>query len=99
MMSRAKARLGDSVTLVQGSGNAFPFEASSFDAVTIHQVIHHFPPADGFAYASTVFQEIYRVLKPGGVLVMSTSTPEQQRDAFWWMSLFPKAADDICSRF
>jgi len=39
------------------------------------------------------------VLKPGGVFVLNTSTPEQQRDAFWWLSLFPKASEAICARF
>jgi len=39
------------------------------------------------------------VLKPGGVFVLNTSTPVQQRDAFWWLSLFPKASDAQCVRF
>merc|ERR1711953_266904 len=54
---------------------------------------------DNYAFCLQAFREIFRVLKPGGVLVLNTSTPEQQRDAFWWLSLFPKASEAICSRF
>jgi len=31
--------------------------------------------------------------------VLNTSMPEQQRDAFWWLSLFPKASEAVCARF
>ena len=45
------------------------------------------------------FEEAYRVLKPGGVFHLNTSTPEQQRDAFWWLSLFPEATVKMMARF
>jgi ubiquinone/menaquinone biosynthesis C-methylase UbiE len=99
MLSQARLRLGDEVSLVKGSADALPFEEHAFDAITINQVIHHFPPDNNFAFANRVFKEIFRVLKPGGVFVLNTSTPEQQRDSFWWMSLFPKASEAMCKSF
>jgi len=100
MLAQAKALLGDGpVHLVQGSADSLKFEDASFDAVAVNQVIHHFPQDDNYAFCLRSFKEIYRVLKPGGVFVLNTSTPEQQRDAFWWLSLFPKASEAICARF
>jgi len=100
MIAQAKARLGDKCKqLVQGSADKLPFDDASFDVCTMHQVLHHFPNEDNYAFTLRSFQEAYRVLKPGGVFVLNTSTPEQQRDAFWWLSLFPKASEAQCARF
>jgi len=99
MLEQAKNRLGDKVKLAQGSADSLPFTDTSFDACTMNQVIHHFPNDKEFSFCQRAFQEAFRVLKPGGCFVLNTSTPEQQRDAFWWLSLFPRASDAICSRF
>jgi len=99
MLAQAKARLGEGVHLLQGSADSLAFEDASFDVCTMNQVIHHFPHEDNYSFNLRSFQEIYRVLKPGGVFVLNTSMPEQQRDAFWWLSLFPKASEAICARF
>merc|ERR1719487_371863 len=102
MIEQAKVRLGSCKKiskLVQGSADSLPFEDASFDVCTMNQVIHHFPKDDNYAFCLRSFQETYRVLKPGGAFVLNTSTPEQQRDAFWWLSLFPSASKAICERF
>merc|ERR1711976_500442 len=85
--------------LVQGSADALPFPDCSFHVVTMNQVAHHFPKDGDYAFCLKVFKEISRVLKPGGAFVLNTSTPEQQRDAFWWMSLFPNASNAMSKRF
>lgn len=87
------------VELTQGSADKLPFEDGSFDVCTLNQVLHHFPKDDDYAFNKRAFQEAYRVLKPGGIFVINTSMPEQQRDAFWWLSLFPRASSAICERF
>jgi len=87
------------IKLLQGSGDALPFEDQSFDVVTINQVVHHFPNDDGFAFLKRCVKEVARVLRPGGCVIISTSAPEQQRDGFWWLSLFPESSKAICSRF
>jgi len=47
------------------NGSAFPFPDSSFDSVVLFQVFEHVFTPDAF------LQEINRVLRPGGVLLMS----------------------------
>ena len=43
---QAAERLSDTgIECKQGSADALPFEDASFDAITINQVIHHFPQA------------------------------------------------------
>lgn len=99
MISEARKRLGDVKTLVQGSADQLPLESASFDVCTINQVIHHFPKDNNYAFCRRAFAEAFRVLRPGGIFVINTSMPKQQRDAFWWLALFPKASDAICERF
>jgi ubiquinone/menaquinone biosynthesis C-methylase UbiE len=99
MIGKARELLGDNCKLVQGSADKLPFPDASFDVCTMNQVHHHFPNTDNYAFTLRSFQEIHRVLKPGGIFVLNASTPEQQRDAFWWLSLFPKASEAQCARF
>jgi ubiquinone/menaquinone biosynthesis C-methylase UbiE len=99
MIGEARKLLGDNCKLVQGSADSLPFPDASFDVCTMNQVLHHFPNSDNYAFSLRAFKEINRVLKPSGVFVLNTSTPEQQRDAFWWLSLFPKASEAQCTRF
>jgi len=87
------------VTLVQGSADKLPFDSASFDVVTVNQVVHHFPAEDNYAFLQRVCAEVSRVLRPGGCVVISTSAPEQQRDGFWWLSLFPQSSEAVCGRF
>ncbi|MGK0186115.1 MAG: hypothetical protein ACI9R3_001898 [Verrucomicrobiales bacterium] len=43
--------------------------------------------------------EAFRVLRPGGVFVLNTSSPEQQQNGFWWASLIPEAIEKLGTRF
>jgi len=87
------------IRLLQGSGDSLPFENHSFDVVVINQVVHHFPNDNKFAFLQECCKEVSRVLRPGGCVIISTSAPEQQRDGFWWLSLFPQSSKAVCERF
>jgi ubiquinone/menaquinone biosynthesis C-methylase UbiE len=99
MLSEAKSLLGDSTKLLLGSADELPFDTESFHCATFNQVIHHFPKDDEYRFLARALMEAFRVLKPGGILWINTSMPEQQRDGFWWLALFPNASKMICSRF
>lgn len=45
-----------------------PFEDRFFEAVTLLAVVEHLDPA----HMAALFKEIYRVLKPGGMVVLTT---------------------------
>ncbi len=78
-----------------------PFDDATFDGVMINQVLHHLPdePSQGFPAHQQVFQELARVLKPGGVLVVNTCSQEQLRHAYWHYYLIPTASDALRSRY
>jgi glycosyltransferase involved in cell wall biosynthesis len=61
---RFLGRLG--IPLVRGSAFALPFCDSSFDCVISSQVIEHLP------YEESLFSEMWRVLTPGGTLIIGT---------------------------
>jgi len=65
----AKAR---ALITSQGSGDALPFADASFDLVTLLDTVEHIPNELG------VFDEAYRVLMPGGVLLVTVP-------AFMWL--------------
>jgi len=52
--------------LVRGSAFALPFADASFDCVISQEVIEHLPYDEG------IFQEMSRVLKPGGIVLLGT---------------------------
>lgn len=54
----------------------FPYEDSTFDLVHTNQVIEHVPNVDHF------LQEIFRVLRPGGSLVLSTENGSSWHNVF-----------------
>ena len=42
--------------------------------------------------------EAHRVLKPGGVLILNTSSPEQVRKSLWFIAVVPPAAEGLAKR-
>lgn len=105
MLRVARAKLAASPSSPQviarvGRLQALPFADDSFDAVITNQVLHHLadPPGDGWPEHDRVFAEYARVLRPGGVLTVGTSSHEQIRHAWWAFSLIPQAVGELCRR-
>jgi len=96
MLRQAKQKLGEygNVELQQGSLDEIPYRDQSVDAVIINQVLHHLNGT-----VPDALREIHRVLRDRGLLLINTSTREQQRDGFWWASLIPIAVEKISQRF
>lgn len=67
--SKVTARPGNTIDFRQGDACAMPFPDASFDRVLAVECIFHFPSRDAF------FAEAARVLKPGGLLVLSDFVP------------------------
>ena len=65
MLKMAKAKFSGRVTLVEGSADRLPYADNSFDVVTCIQSFHHYPNPD------KAMQESFRVLKPGGLYILS----------------------------
>ena len=64
--------------LRQDAGRRAPFEDNSFDAVYSEHMFEHILPMDGSAF----IKEMYRVLKPGGVLRVTTPDLEKYLNGY-----------------
>lgn len=87
------------VSLTRASIERLPFADAAFDGIMVNQVLHHLDDGDdGFPELRRVLAELARVLAPGGVLVVQSSSPAQLRDGFWFYKLIPRAATAIGRR-
>ncbi len=107
MQQVAEERFADDpgVQIDQGSITELPFADETFDGIICNQVLHHLDrgegePANGadFPNVRTFFCEAFRLLRPGGVVVINISTHRQVRDGFWWAALIPAAVDRMLRR-
>lgn len=65
----AKKEKLENIEFVTYDGINIPFENNSFDAVITRYCLHH------FVEMQDMFHEIYRILKPGGQLLLADPTP------------------------
>ena len=74
MLHEARPRLdgwSGAVSLAVGDSEHVPFQGRTFDAVTCANSFHHYP------HHEAVVREMYRVLRPGGVLLLLDGWPDQ----------------------
>jgi SAM-dependent methyltransferase len=72
----------------QANASALPFEDRSFDAVIAMHMLYHVPdPAKGIA-------EMFRVLKPGGFLAVTTNGADNMRKMYELTTVFGCAPSD-----
>ena len=99
--ARKLAWAGDRISFHSSRIDELPFEDATLDGVMINQVLHHLPDeaAKGFPAHRRAFREFARVLKPGGILTVSTCSQEQLRHGYWHYHLIPEAADALRNRY
>lgn len=68
---------GLDITVRQGDAEALPYDDATFDLVMGHAFIHHLP------VPGKALQEMFRVLKPGGTLVIA-GEPTHYGDKLSW---------------
>jgi ubiquinone/menaquinone biosynthesis C-methylase UbiE len=66
------------ITTTRGDAEALPFDDATFDLVIGHAFIHHLP------VPGTAIAEMFRVLKPGGTLVIA-GEPTELGDRVSWV--------------
>jgi ubiquinone/menaquinone biosynthesis C-methylase UbiE len=84
MLAEARRRLPSSVGLKRGSAERLPFKPGSFDAAILWTVVH-------LIDRGRAFDELHRVLVPGGRVAIVTFTPEHH-SRHWLNEYFPSIA-------
>jgi len=97
----ANAQSQGKIALQTSAIDTLPFEDQTFDGVMINQVLHHLPDPleEGYPLHRKVFQELARVLKPQGVLVVNSCSHEQIRYGYWYYDLIQEAMEALQSRY
>ncbi|GAB3072141.1 demethylmenaquinone methyltransferase [Salinicoccus sesuvii] len=96
-VAEEKTTTHDNIELLQGNAMSLPFDDGSFDYVTIGFGLRNLPDYN------KAIEEFYRVLKPGGTLVvLETSVPENkfvgQGFDFYFGTIMPKLGGLIADR-
>lgn len=76
---------------LNGKAEALPLERETIDGIIASLTLHHWTSLE------QGFRELARVLKPGGRIVIFTSTPEQMQ-GYWLNFYFPKMMEDSMAR-
>jgi ubiquinone/menaquinone biosynthesis C-methylase UbiE len=79
----------DTIHWIAGRVEALPFDDASFDGAIATLTTHHWSDME------QGFREVRRVLRPGAVLVLLTSTPEQMQ-RYWLCHYFPGIMERSC---
>jgi len=76
----------ESVRLCRGDGTVLPFRADLFDIVTCFDVIEHIPQER----APRLVVEVRRLLRPGGLFIITTPNRESLPNRLWGHQLNEK---------
>ncbi len=105
MLGVARAKLTEEsaagrVRFDQASVFALPCDDGQFDGVMVNQMLHHLETGEDSAYAGhrRALTEFFRVLRPGGALVINACSHEQMRHGSWFYDLLPEALDAVRRR-
>ena len=98
---RRKSNRRGQLAFVNGTMANTPFRDACFDGIMANQTLHHLgdAQAQGFEVHRKALREFARVLKPNGVIFISTSSQEQIVNGFWFYRLIPAAARRLQQRF
>ncbi len=79
-VTNLRQRFADTgVEVVQGDATSLPFEDGSFDSAGSFTMLHHVPTT---AMQNQLLAEALRVLRPGGTLIASDSSPSNDLHHF-----------------
>lgn len=88
-VSNAKKNQGDTVSFYQGAAENLPFESNSFDVIMSIEAAQHFQSMEQF------YEQAYRVLMPGGRIIVTTFFATHQAAIASLKNLIPSVNNDV----
>jgi ubiquinone/menaquinone biosynthesis C-methylase UbiE len=92
MLAQARQR-GFDLMLVRGSAEHLPYPSCSMDMIFALNALHHFPDRQAF------IAEAFRLLHPGGALVLIGSDPPSRVEDWYIYAYFPGTFERDLARF
>ena len=83
MLSRAMEARPSNVAFEQGDVRKLAFPSAHFDKVIARMIFHHVMPDPALGLS-----ECYRVLRPGGLMILSEGTPPDAYLKTWYTEMF-----------
>jgi len=83
MLRLARKNLLDNEFYILGDAYSLPFRDALFDKVTARMIFHHL-----VENVQKGTNECFRVLKPGGALILSEGIPPSEEIAAWYTDMF-----------
>ncbi len=100
--TKQKIDNAENVHLQIGNILDLSFSEGFFDGYMVNQVLHHLDTKPSYANLMLFLEESRRVIKPGGILTINTSSQEQldpHSGAYWNYKYIEKAALAIQARY
>lgn len=105
MLDKAKTKLAEYIAsgrvagITEGKMPPLPYADNTFDAVMFNLVLHHLDPDsnnESYATAEQVLTEGRRVLKPSGVIIITTVLKECAERCIWFTQLNRELTARFC---
>ena len=105
MLEKARQKMrpeaaADRIRFHRSPVDELPLEDESVDGVMVNQVLHHLDDdeAAGWPVVRGVVEELSRVLRSKGALIINICSQEQIRHGWWYMALIPEAMESMRRR-
>lgn len=103
-LNQALQKIGNAANVHLQVGNilSLTFSNDSFHGYMVNQVLHHLDTEPDYSNLNTFLKESRRVLKPGGVLTINTSSQEQLNPysgVYWNYKYIEKAVRAMQARY
>lgn len=105
MLEKARAKLereavAGRINFHRAHIDALPLDDECVDGAMVNQVLHHLDDdaTAGWPAIRGVVEELARVLRPGGMLMINICSHEQIRRGWWYTGLIPEAMERMLRR-
>jgi len=76
-----------------------PYEDGTFDGIMANQMIHHLDNHGDYPVLREFSQNAFKALKPDGMLIFNTCSPQQVLESYWYIQFIKPAAERMAQKY